>query len=42
MLRRGREEVGVALGVGEDWESEEDMDRRSMKKKEEQEGSTED
>lgn len=42
MLRRGREEVGVALGVGEDWESEEDMDRRSTKKKEKQEGSTED
>ncbi|WVQ92239.1 hypothetical protein IAS59_006048 [Cryptococcus gattii] len=42
MLRRGREEVGVALGVGEDWESEEDMEQRSTKKKEEQEGSAED
>ncbi|KAL0242100.1 hypothetical protein I308_105728 [Cryptococcus tetragattii IND107] len=42
MLRRGREEVGVALGVGEDWESEEDMGQRSTKNKEEQEGSAED
>lgn len=42
MLRRGREEVGVALGVGEDWESEEDMEQRSTKKEQEQEGSAED
>ncbi|WVO24355.1 uncharacterized protein IAS62_005720 [Cryptococcus decagattii] len=42
MLRRGREEVGVALGVGEDWESEEDMEQRSTKKGQEQEGSAED
>lgn len=42
MLRRGRDEVGVALGVGEDWELEEDTEEKSMKQKEQQDEDTED
>lgn len=40
MLRRGREEVGVALGVGEGWELEEDTEQRSMQQEEQQEMGT--
>ncbi|OXG10479.1 hypothetical protein C366_06721 [Cryptococcus neoformans Tu401-1] len=40
MLRRGREEVGVALGVGDGWELEEDTEQRSMEQEEQQEKGT--